>query len=84
MEQQPLPSAFPIDYVLNPSPAPTAPTTEGDSPSSGSDTFPFLSKFVHKREHVQPNYWVRDLELLLVYAQDLAILVLTSLPGTTG
>ncbi|KAF2008409.1 hypothetical protein BU24DRAFT_360426, partial [Aaosphaeria arxii CBS 175.79] len=29
-----------------------------------SDPFPYLSKFVNKSDVIQPNYWVRDLELM--------------------
>jgi hypothetical protein len=40
--------------------------SEGSSPSSQSDHFPFLSKFIHRREQTQADLWVRDLELMYV------------------
>ncbi|KAF2873705.1 hypothetical protein BDV95DRAFT_488986 [Massariosphaeria phaeospora] len=57
-------AALPIEYVLNPSPAPTAGTSDTGSPHSQTDPFPYLTKFVNKCDTVQPNYWVRDLELM--------------------
>ncbi|KAH4036143.1 hypothetical protein HBI56_061630 [Parastagonospora nodorum] len=38
--------------------------SEGSSPSSQADQFPFLSTFIHRNEQTQPNLWVRDLELM--------------------
>jgi hypothetical protein len=52
---------------VGPSPgATTAVTSEGDSPQSGSDTFPFITRFVIKREALQANLWLKDLELMYV------------------
>ena len=56
-------SRLPIDYVLNPTPS-TPANSEGSSPYSQSDTYPFLAKFAHKTDTVQSDYWVRDLELM--------------------
>ncbi|KAF2636303.1 hypothetical protein P280DRAFT_510543 [Massarina eburnea CBS 473.64] len=50
--------ALPLDSILNPS------AEESNSPSSGADTFPFLTKFVYRRENVQTNLWLKDLELM--------------------
>ncbi|KAF2106213.1 hypothetical protein BDV96DRAFT_337334 [Lophiotrema nucula] len=57
-------AALPIEYVLNPSPAGATATPEGVSPNSNDDPFPYLTKFVNKNDTIQPNYWVRDLELM--------------------
>jgi hypothetical protein len=40
--------------------------SEGSSPSSQSDHFPFLSRFIHKSEPSQTNLWIRDIELMYV------------------
>ncbi|ORY17171.1 hypothetical protein BCR34DRAFT_62686 [Clohesyomyces aquaticus] len=62
--QAPTPASLPIEYVLNPSPAPTLGTSDGESPHSKADPFPYLTKLLQKSESIQPNYWVRDLELM--------------------
>lgn len=61
--QSSAPASLPIEYVLNPSPVGTS---EGGSPHSQIDPFPYLTKFVNKTDSIQPNYWVRDLELMYV------------------
>lgn len=38
--------------------------SEGSSPSSQSDQFPFLSRFIHRSEEKQADLWARDLELI--------------------
>jgi hypothetical protein len=58
------PTSLPIDYVLNPSPAATPGNSEGDSPYSQADTYPFLTRFVHEDDTKQSDYWGRDLELM--------------------
>ncbi|KAF2468802.1 uncharacterized protein BDR25DRAFT_315773 [Lindgomyces ingoldianus] len=62
--QVPTPRSLPIEYVLNPSPAPTAGTSDVESSHSSHDPFPYLTKFLNGSESTQPNYWVRDLELM--------------------
>ncbi|KAH7138831.1 hypothetical protein B0J11DRAFT_26059 [Dendryphion nanum] len=57
-----IPASLPIDYVLNPSPAAAKGASEGASPEA--DPFPYLSKFANRSDAIQPNYWVRDLELM--------------------
>ncbi|KAF2688334.1 hypothetical protein K458DRAFT_440034 [Lentithecium fluviatile CBS 122367] len=60
-----LASTLPTETILNLSPeATTAATSEADSPQSGSDAFPFITKFVIKRETIQANLWLKDLELM--------------------
>ncbi|KAF2259387.1 hypothetical protein CC78DRAFT_475690 [Lojkania enalia] len=60
----PAPATLPIEYVLNPSPAAAIGTSDSGSPHSSADPFPYLTKFVNKGDTIQPNYWVRDLELM--------------------
>ncbi|KAH5651889.1 hypothetical protein HBI44_101700 [Parastagonospora nodorum] len=38
--------------------------SEGSSPSSQSDQFPFLTQFIHRAEQSQADLWTRDLELM--------------------
>jgi hypothetical protein len=40
--------------------------SEGSSPSSQPDQFPFLTKFIHKPAITQSDLWVRDVELMFV------------------
>ncbi|KAF2659726.1 hypothetical protein K491DRAFT_590692 [Lophiostoma macrostomum CBS 122681] len=58
------PGSLPIEDVTNPSPAPTADSSEGSSPYSQTDTYPFLTKFIQKNDTLHPDYWIRDLELM--------------------
>ncbi|KAI8931994.1 hypothetical protein NX059_010890 [Plenodomus lindquistii] len=59
-----------IDYVLNPPTTSsregtTAPAiSEGNSPASQPDQFPFLSKFLHSPKATQSDIWILDLELM--------------------
>ncbi|KAH7067527.1 hypothetical protein BKA63DRAFT_119344 [Paraphoma chrysanthemicola] len=58
-----------IDYVLNPplsasDAASVSIVSSHSSPSSSSDQFPFLTKFVHRTEKSQSDIWARDLELM--------------------
>ncbi|KAF2997077.1 hypothetical protein E8E13_002683 [Curvularia kusanoi] len=54
-----------LDYVLNPSAkSPGDGVSEGNSPSSLSDHFPFLKPFIHKPKPDQSDLWVRDIELM--------------------
>ncbi|KAJ4990844.1 hypothetical protein SVAN01_03633 [Stagonosporopsis vannaccii] len=54
-----------IDYVLNPSAISSGDAaSEGSSPSSQPDQFPFLRPFIHKRPTDQSDLWVRDVELM--------------------
>ncbi|KAH9877932.1 hypothetical protein J1614_003149 [Plenodomus biglobosus] len=59
-----------LDYVLN---TPTtssgegtsaSATSEGSSPASQPDQYPFLSRFLHSPETIQSDIWVLDLELM--------------------
>lgn len=38
--------------------------SEESSPSSQSDHFPFLTRFIHRTEQTESDLWVRDLELM--------------------
>ncbi|KAL5119998.1 hypothetical protein ACEQ8H_002096 [Pleosporales sp. CAS-2024a] len=62
------PESLPIHHLLNPprlTRDESAPTlSEGSSPSSRSDQFPFLTRFIHQAEQSQSDIWVRDLELM--------------------
>ncbi|KAF2734461.1 hypothetical protein EJ04DRAFT_493366 [Polyplosphaeria fusca] len=60
--QPPSAAGLPIEYVLNPTPAASTGTPDDSSPPS--DPFPYLTKFTNKTDAIQPNYWVRDLELM--------------------
>lgn len=40
--------------------------SEGSSPSSQSDQFPFLKPFTHRPAPDQSIHWVRDVELMFV------------------
>ncbi|KAH7083707.1 hypothetical protein FB567DRAFT_90500 [Paraphoma chrysanthemicola] len=58
-----------IDYVLNPptsasDAASTSIVSSHSSPSSSSDQFPFLTKFIHRTEKSQADIWALDLELM--------------------
>ncbi|KAH6642120.1 hypothetical protein C7974DRAFT_350391 [Boeremia exigua] len=48
-----------IDHAL-----PGDGASDGSSPNSQSDQFPFLRPFVHKPSTDQSNLWVRDIELM--------------------
>ncbi|KAF1960902.1 hypothetical protein CC80DRAFT_489132 [Byssothecium circinans] len=60
--------ALPIESILNPSNA----SEESNSPQSSPDNFPFLTKFVYRRESVQANLWLKDLELMHHWMTDTA------------
>ncbi|XPS70023.1 hypothetical protein M3J09_002268 [Ascochyta lentis] len=54
-----------IDHVLNPSSMEAGDgLSEGSSPNSQSDQFPFLRPFIHKPARDQSDLWVRDVELM--------------------
>lgn len=38
--------------------------SEASSPASSPDTYPFLTRFIHRAELTQADLWLRDLELL--------------------
>lgn len=42
----------------------TSAISEGSSPASQPDQFPFLSRFLHRPEAIQSDIWVMDLELM--------------------
>ncbi|PVH95735.1 hypothetical protein DM02DRAFT_139248 [Periconia macrospinosa] len=45
-----------LGYVLN--------SPDESSPSSSSDSFPFITKFVYRRDNQPPNLWIQDLALM--------------------
>ncbi|KAF1921485.1 hypothetical protein BDU57DRAFT_535138 [Ampelomyces quisqualis] len=57
-----------VDHVSHPPKASrqesVSTKSEGSSPSSQSDHFPFLTRFIHRTEETQSDIWVRDLELM--------------------
>ncbi|USP81795.1 hypothetical protein yc1106_09069 [Curvularia clavata] len=50
----------------------TQPSTisEGSSPESSADQYPFLSRFIHRTEAPQADLWLRDLELLHIWTTE--------------
>lgn len=58
--------------------------TDGDdSPRSGSDHFPFITKFVKRREISEADLWLYDLEAMCVIQRGVNMASLTP-TGTTG
>ncbi|CAI6300515.1 unnamed protein product [Periconia digitata] len=51
------PQANSLGYVLNA-------TDESSSPSTSSDSFPFITKFVYRRDNQPSNLWIQDLHLM--------------------
>ncbi|KAF2787088.1 hypothetical protein K505DRAFT_317301 [Melanomma pulvis-pyrius CBS 109.77] len=64
------PSLHAIDEFQNPTPTPTFRGEESESPASSTDTFPFLTKLVHKKDASEYEDWARDLELIHHWTTD--------------